>query len=243
VPTAELSHTATGSSLSLDGQSVPFAPLGPLLAPAAAVASQDRTVWSVVVLRSEGGLLALGVERLLGSDGIVARALPDSATVAPYVVGAALDADGNPRLLLDPEALRVAAAGQVRSASPGTRAKRSVLVVDDSLTTRMLEQSILESAGYEVELATSGEEGLQLALARPHDLFLVDVEMPGMDGFTFVERVNADPLLASTPAVLVTSRTTPDDLARGKAAGARDHIAKGEFDQQDFLARIERLMP
>jgi two-component system chemotaxis sensor kinase CheA len=107
----------------------------------------------------------------------------------------------------------------------------------------MLEQSILESAGYEVELATSGEEGLVRALERPHDLILVDVEMPGMDGFGFVERVRADPRLASTPAVLVTSRATPEDLARGKAAGASDHIAKGEFDQQDFLERIERLMP
>jgi two-component system chemotaxis sensor kinase CheA len=116
-----------------------------------------------------------------------------------------------------------------------------VLVIDDSLTTRMLEQSILESAGYEVELATSGEQGLEKARARRYDLLLVDVEMPGMDGFSFVEQARADARLSTTPVVLVTSRASATDLARGKAAGASAHIAKGEFDQVDFLERIDRL--
>jgi two-component system, chemotaxis family, sensor kinase CheA len=63
-----------------------------------------------------------------------------------------------------------------------------------------------------------------------------------MDGFSFVERVRADPRLSATPAVLVTSRASPDDLARGRAVGASGHIAKGEFDQVDFLERIGRLL-
>ena len=63
-----------------------------------------------------------------------------------------------------------------------------ILVIDDSLTTRMLETSILESAGFAVEQAMSGEEGLEKARRGAYSLFLVDVEMPGIDGFTFVER-------------------------------------------------------
>src|SRR5579883_3327560 len=86
-----------------------------------------------------------------------------------------------------------------------------ILVVDDSLTTRMLEQSILESAGYEVELATSAEEGLDRARRSPHAVFVVDVEMPGMNGFELLERFQADPVLSRTPAILVTSRATPED--------------------------------
>jgi len=158
------------------------------------------------------------------------------------VAGVSLDSDGNPRLLLDPEGLIAAAKQQPTPPRQDRRARRGILVIDDSLTTRMLEQSILESAGYEVELASSAEEGLEKALARHYDLFLVDVEMPGMDGFSFVERVRADPRLSGTPAVLVTSRASAEDLARGKAAGASGHIAKGEFDQVDFLERIGRLM-
>ncbi len=66
--------------------------------------------------------------------------------------------------------------------------------------------------------------------------------MPGMDGFTFIERIRAEPGIANTPAVLVTSRASSADLARGRAAGANAHIAKGEFDQLDFLDTISRLI-
>lgn len=241
VASRELAHSAEGASLLFDEQVIPFAPLSRLLK-AKNYRETERAIWPVVVVQHGEERLALGVERLLGSDALVAHGLPDSADVEPTVAGVSLDADGNPRLLLDPEGL-IAAAKRLPLALTREPPRRpAILVIDDSLTTRMLEQSILESAGYEVELATSAEEGLEKALARRYDLFLVDVEMPGMDGFAFVERTRADARLAVTPAVLVTSRASADDLARGVAAGAAGHIAKGEFDQVEFLTRIGRLM-
>src|SRR6185295_908949 len=75
-----------------------------------------------------------------------------------------------------------------------------VLVVDDSLTTRMLEQGILEAAGYDVDVAASGEEALEKARRRAYGLMLVDVEMPGIDGFTVIERMRADAALHDLPA-------------------------------------------
>lgn len=238
---AEMNRTADATSMVFEGQVVPFFPLAWLLR-AAQHDERERRAWTVIVVRGETGMLALGVDRLLGADNVVARALPESLDVDSTIAGVTLDADGNPRLLLDPDGLLAAAAQTPLRTAHGTARKRSVLVIDDSLTTRMLEQSILESAGYAVDLATSAEQGLEMALAGAYDLFLVDVEMPGMDGFSFVERVRADPRLAATPAVLVTSRASPEDLARGRAVGASGHIAKGEFDQVDFLDRIGRLM-
>jgi two-component system, chemotaxis family, sensor kinase CheA len=240
VEASELSVTAEGTSLRFEDQVVPFLPLARLVR-SARQSVDERKVWSAVVVQDGPERLALGVDRLLGAESLVARALPESVELDATVAGVTLDADGNPRLLLDPEGLVASAKGLPAQATPSAPRRRAVLVIDDSLTTRMLEQSILESAGYEVELATSGEQGLEKALARRYDLFLVDVEMPGMDGFTFVEQVRADPRLAATPAVLVTSRVSASDLARGKAAGASAHIAKGEFDQVDFLERIGRL--
>jgi two-component system chemotaxis sensor kinase CheA len=114
--------------------------------------------------------------------------------------------------------------------------------VDDSLTTRMLEQSILESAGFEVDLAVSGEEALGKARRRRYSLFLVDVEMPGMDGFELVEQVRSDPLLRDIPAILVTSRSAPADRRRGAEVGAAGFVVKSEFDQADLLSRIRRLL-
>jgi two-component system chemotaxis sensor kinase CheA len=157
------------------------------------------------------------------------------------VIGAALDADGNPQLVLDPDGLVAAALG----ADPGESAlappRPRILVVDDSLTTRMLEQSILESAGYEVDVALSGEEALARARAERYALMLVDVEMPGMDGFTVIEHLRADPALHDIPAILVTSRATPEDRQRGRQAGAQGHIAKDEFDQAELLRLIAPL--
>jgi two-component system chemotaxis sensor kinase CheA len=115
-------------------------------------------------------------------------------------------------------------------------------VVDDSLTTRMVERSILESAGHRVEVARSGEEALEMARTRPYSLFLVDVEMPGMDGFEFVSQTRGDPGLRATPAVLVTSRNSPQDRLRGEQAGARAYIVKSEFDQGQFLRTIGQLV-
>ena len=124
---------------------------------------------------------------------------------------------------------------------------KTILVVEDEpavrdVTTRMLEQSILESAGFDVDVATSGEEGLVKARAAQYALFLVDVEMPGMDGFTFIERVRADPDLRNIPAVLVTSRTSPEDRQRGHDVGAQDYVVKSEFDQGVLLGRIRTLV-
>jgi two-component system, chemotaxis family, sensor kinase CheA len=116
------------------------------------------------------------------------------------------------------------------------------LVVDDSLTTRMLEQSILESAGYQVELAASAEEALEKAAKTRYALFLVDIEMPGIDGFTFVEQTRRDPLLRDIPAILVSSRSAPEDLRRGMEVGAADYVVKGAFDQGALLGRIRTLV-
>jgi two-component system chemotaxis sensor kinase CheA len=106
----------------------------------------------------------------------------------------------------------------------------------------MLERSILESAGYTVHLATSGEEGLEMAQGNDYALVLVDVEMPGMDGFTFVERAREHPSLRGVPCVLVTSRNAPADRRRGELAGARAYIVKGEFDQVRFLDHVASLV-
>jgi two-component system chemotaxis sensor kinase CheA len=150
-----------------------------------------------------------------------------------------LDADGNPQLVLDPAGL-LALGERDRSLVPVPTPQRRapILVVDDSLTTRMLEQSILESAGYDVELATSAEEALSKARDRRYSFFVVDVEMPGMSGFEFVAATRADPVLRDIPAILVTSRNAPEDRKLGHDVGAKAYVVKSEFDQGLLLQHI-----
>lgn len=234
-----LARTSDGQSIAIDGTVIPFAPLARSLR---APEEVPRSAWSAVVVESSGRLAAVGVDRLLGTETRILRPLPRHCPADPVVAGTSLDADGNPQLVLDPEALVAEAGRAVSAARPVARPSTPILVIDDSLTTRMLEQSILESAGYEVDLADSGEDGLAKARRRPYALFLVDVEMPGMDGFEFVGQVRADPDLRDVPAILVTSRSAPEDRRRGEEVGARAYIAKSEFDQTDLLERIRRLV-
>jgi two-component system chemotaxis sensor kinase CheA len=237
----DLAQSAQGASIMFEGRVIPFAPLDKALR--RATQSRDATrSWSAVVIEGANALAAVGVERLRGTQNLVFRPLPRFTPSDPIVAGASLDAEGHPQLVLDAQGLvdHVRRAGTAPAALPAPRAL--ILVIDDSLTTRMLEQSILESAGYEVDLAVSGEDGLERAHRRRYALFLVDVEMPGMDGFAFIERTRADPVLRDIPAILVTSRASLEDRQRGQSAGARAYIAKGEFDQTELLDKIRLLV-
>jgi two-component system chemotaxis sensor kinase CheA len=238
--TSRVTPTAEGAAIAWDGALVPFVPLANVLGRPAS--SEPRRAWSAVVIESPRGRVALGTDRLVGTADVVVHPLPAFMELDAAVAGAALDGEGNPRLVLDPAGLVATMRGRVSREEEARAPRAPILVVDDSLTTRMLEQSILESAGYEVDVAVSAEEALDKARARRFGLFLVDVEMPGMDGFEFVRVTRSEPRLSSTPAILVTSRSAPEDRARGMGAGASAYIVKSEFDQGRLLATIEELL-
>jgi len=239
---ADVVRSPDGDSILFGGKTVPFLPLARALGQSSS-RGQAAQRFSAVVVRSGAEHAAIGVDRVLSTATVLLRPIPAFAGVDPIVAGAALDAEGNPQLVLDPAALiRAAGATQAVSIQEAPPRTPLVLVIDDSLTTRMLEQSILETAGYDVHLATSAEEALEKALVADYDLFVVDVEMPGMDGFEFVARARATPALSHVPAILVTSRNSPQDKKRGEEAGAKAYVVKGEFDQAQLLQTIRRLV-
>lgn len=236
----DIHRTGLGDSIIHEGQSIPLVPLARLLG--RSVPPRRAGNMTAAIVSGRNGVAAVAITRLLGSSGIVFRQLPALAPATLVVAGASFDADGNPMLMLDPDGIVDAALklGET-SVEAGTR-KVPILVIDDSLTTRMLEQSILESAGYDVDVAVSAEDGLEQARRRDYSLILCDVEMPGMDGFAFVESIRRDPHLRDIPAILVTSRNAPEDKQRGRAVGAQDYVVKSEFDQAVLLDRIRELV-
>ncbi|GMV41277.1 MAG: hypothetical protein AMXMBFR64_29930 [Myxococcales bacterium] len=238
IPTAAIARSPGGDTLLHDGQSVPFVHMSVLLGTGDPVA---RTTPALVV-RTGDRVVAISVDRIVGIRSVVSQPLPAPVVSSPVVAGVSIDPTGTPQLVLDPQGLVAEASRSRGAAAPPPLQRPKVLVIDDSLTTRMLEQSILESGGYAVDLATSGEEGLAMARRKGYSLFLVDVEMPGMDGFTFVEQTRADAALRHVPAILVTSRGSQEDRRRGASAGAAAYIVKSEFDQAELLGRIGRLL-
>lgn len=234
-------RTERCESVLFDGHVIPLASLPHAVSPTRSSAGLSPRS-SAVVVRGRTGLVAFTVDRVVGPGQVIMRPLPELAPASGVVAGAALDAVGDPLLVFDPDSLVAGAQRPGAMTIEALPSRVPVLVIDDSLTTRMLERSILESAGYDVDLATSGEEGLNKARTARYSLFLVDVEMPGMDGFTFIERIRADPALQHIPSILVTSRSSPEDRQRGQDVGAHAYIVKSEFDQGVLLERIRMLV-
>jgi len=113
----------------------------------------------------------------------------------------------------------------------------SVLVVDDSPTTLSVLDQLLSRAGYRVRTAAAGEQALQLARSSPPDLVLMDVRMPGMDGFQVCRLLKADPATAQAPVIFITGAVDLEARIAGFQAGAADHLGK-PFDRTELLARI-----
>lgn len=236
---SDIIHSPDGDQLVLDGTLIPFLPLSTRLGEK----STSGRPQSAVVLSSGEVTIALGTDHVGEVKNVVVRAVPRLAALDPIIDGATIDEGGAPRLVLSSRQLLQASREMwsTKKESPVARLP-PILVIDDSLTTRMLEQSILESAGYEVDVAVCGEEALQKARRRHYGVFVVDVEMPGMSGFEFIEQTRLDPDLRRTPAILVTSRSDAADKLRGKDAGARAYIVKSEFDQAELLQMIRRFV-
>ena len=114
----------------------------------------------------------------------------------------------------------------------------TVLVVDDNLQNREVAEGNLIGAGYAVIQAEGGAEALALLTARRPDLVLLDVLMPGMDGYETCRRLRAMPALAHVPVVFLTARKSSADVRAGLEAGGDDFIVK-PFDPDKLIERIE----
>ena len=119
---------------------------------------------------------------------------------------------------------------------------KSVLVAEDSVTSRMLLKGILESAGYHVTTAVDGADAFSLLQKTAFDLVVSDVEMPRLNGFELTAKIRGTEQVAQTPVVLVTGLDSREDRERGITAGADAYIVKTSFDQSNLLDVVQRLI-
>ncbi len=116
-----------------------------------------------------------------------------------------------------------------------------ILVVDDDPEIREFVKTNLESEGFEVEVAGSGPEALELAADRPPALVLLDVMMPGMDGLTTLRHLRNDVPTANVPVVMLTAKPRAADRVKGLDLGADDYITK-PFDVEELVARVRSVI-
>ncbi|MDC0663418.1 hybrid sensor histidine kinase/response regulator [Marinobacter sp. SS21] len=247
VPLEELTTMENRLSLSLDGQVLPLWRLAEVLDLPWETSITAETWAQLVVLKVGGNTFALLVDEVLDDQEITIKPLGRQLKRVCNVLGATLLGNGEIVPLLHPqdlfESCRRTQAAPLREASKeDLLTKPRILVAEDSVTSRGLLKTILESVGYEVTTAVDGMEGWNLLKQSEFELLVSDIEMPRMDGFALTQRIRNDLNLRQLPVVLVTALQSPEDRERGLEAGANAYIVKSGFDQSNLLDVIRRLL-
>jgi two-component system cell cycle response regulator DivK len=114
---------------------------------------------------------------------------------------------------------------------------KRILAVDDQEDNRRILRDLLTSAGFEVIEAVNGEDAVTLAESQRPDLILMDIQLPGIDGYEATRRIKANPALRATPLIVVTSYALSGDEAKATAAGADAYVSK-PFSPRALLAKV-----
>ncbi len=226
------------------GTAIPLVPLAAVLGFTAPGFGRAEVTQAIVV-GSDEKAVALAVDHLVREQEVVVKPLGQRLTGLPGALGAAVLADGQPLLVLNATACARLALAHVESAGRPQRSApsaRRLLLAEDSLTVRTLEQSILETAGYEVLAAPDGERAWALLQEQGADAVVADIDMPGMSGFELCRAIRASERFSDIPVVLVTSLESDDDRRHGLAAGADAYLPKSTFDPTFLLESLERLL-
>jgi chemotaxis protein histidine kinase CheA len=245
-----LSEVAGAPVLVRSDVALPVADLGSALD---VTGDRDPRVGVVVRFGGAGESLVWAVDGLEGESEVVVKELGGFLGRPSGLAGATLDSDGSVVLLLDVRELamtRLSATAPShlpqqaprRHVDPESLRRPRVLVVEDSIGVRELERVVLEGAGYEVVTAVDGLDGARRLAGSPVDAVVSDVEMPGMDGFTFTRTLRSTRGWEDVPVVIMTSRGDDADQRAGLDAGASAYLLKSEFDQHELVETVRRLV-
>jgi two-component system sensor histidine kinase and response regulator WspE len=207
---------------------------------------------SVIVLGDKNTHYGVVMDRFLGERELVVRPLDPRLGKVKDISAAALMPDQSPVLIVDVDDLirsienlvsggRLAHVWRGASAAAAHKRKR-VLVVDDSLTVRELERKLIESKGYEVEIAVDGMDGWNAVRTGSYDLVLTDVDMPRLDGIELVTLIKKDVRLNALPVMIVSYKDREEDRRRGLDAGADYYLTKGSFHDETLLRAVADLI-
>ena len=201
----------------------------------------------ILVLGAGEQRVAFAVDAVLDEREVLVKRLAKPLSRVRNIAGATVLGSGEVAPILNVADLlksaRIAGVGvrAAPAATPSAAPAKRILVVEDSITSRMLLKGILESAGYEVKTAVDGIDGFTALRAERFDLVVSDVEMPRMDGFDLTARIRADRALAEVPVVLVTALESREDRERGIDVGANAYLVKSNLDQSNLLEALRRL--
>ena len=234
----------------LDHHPIVLRSLGDILSLGASTHGVEE-ILPVIIVKKDWHTLALIVSEIIGEREIVVKPLQDPLHDLPCIAGGTLSSTGQVILVLNVGEVIyrglhnsfgsvLPTAGEL--AAVKTRVIPHILVVDDSITTRTLEQNVLENKGYQVTVAVNGKEAWDLLQKKQFSMLITDVNMPIMDGFELTERVKQSEKLRGLPVIIVTSLGSDSEKRRGIEVGANAYIVKSEFESNTLLQTVSQLV-
>ena len=258
--TGQIGVTEGQSTLVLDEQPLPLVSLAEQLGvPIPEHRSEEE---AILILHNGDRRAAFQVQEILGAQESAVKNLPTPLYSVEHISGATIIGSGEVVCILAaPDLLRgavqasmgggmpVARVGAPSDGSEGSDKPAAdpnrmprIMVVDDSVTIRTLQRSMLLAAGYDVVVAADGLEAWEMLEGVEVDLIVSDVEMPVMNGFELTRRVRASQNMRDLPVLLVTSLNAPEDRRQGIEAGADAYVIKGSSQHDELLQMVRRMV-
>ncbi|PIQ97762.1 MAG: hybrid sensor histidine kinase/response regulator, partial [Nitrospinae bacterium CG11_big_fil_rev_8_21_14_0_20_56_8] len=200
-----------------------------------------------VILTVNGVFMGILVDEVQSEQEVVLKPQSPILKQVKSISGATILETGRVCMILNPSELLVSLKnhkGAITSTQPKKVPvkKKSLLLVEDSITTRTQEKRILEGAGYEVTVAVDGVDAWNKLNSQPVEGVVTDIQMPNMDGFALTEKIRKDKRYHELPIILVTAMDSEENKKRGLLVGANAYICKPSFDQQVLLDTLSRLI-
>ncbi len=248
IRSTDIATVAGKEVLSVRNATVPLFSLASILGLEEKTAITDGKL-SAVIFKQRDQVIACTIDRTHGTSEVVVKSLGGQLKKVRHTFGATVMGDGNPALILDvPDIFATAegvADGGLRKALQKSQtivSRGNILVVDDSITTRTMEKSILVANRYEVTIAISAEDALEKVANASFDLVISDVEMPGLNGFELTARLRSIDEYKNVPIIIVSSLSKDEHKRKAIEAGAQAYIVKGAFEQGTLLDTVETLI-
>lgn len=247
IPRADVKHVEDSAYITVDDENIGLITMGQVLE-LVSEKTEDFQDLAIIITGERAHRFAFQLDRFLGERDLVVRPLDRRLGRTPDVSAASIMEDGTPLLILDVEDLihsaeALLAEGRLSSADhqqaqANPQATQRILVVDDSITVREVERRLLESHGYEVEVAVNGADGWRAIRATPYDLLITDIDMPVLNGIELVRLVRGDQTLKDLPIMIVSYQDSPSDRQRGLEAGASYYLTKSSFHDQRLIDAV-----
>ncbi|MFA4956242.1 MAG: hybrid sensor histidine kinase/response regulator [Candidatus Methanoperedens sp.] len=244
----EIKTVENRETISLNGKAISLVRLEDVLQlPRKTTKSDSGDLVYVAVLGSAEKRVAFMMDSVLQEQEIMVKSLGKQLSRVRNIAGATVLGTGKVVPILNvndlmKSAVKVTAQVKIPETSKLKAKRKSILVVDDSITSRTLLKNILDTAGYDIKTAVDGLDALTILKTQAFDLVVSDIDMPRMNGFDLTSKIRSNIKLSELPVIMVTGLDSREDKERGIEVGANAYIVKSSFDQSNLLDVVRRLI-